>query len=226
MLLGHHWSCRWCNKNPITDCHRKLSHLNNSDTIMERAKSHNNLRVRNWNIWNMRYLKDFKFHVTNLSVKWLSELWFSSCNVGWEILGDYVLQDLGTWEMFPSVEMSFTCHWIVFCITDPLWGEPLSMVDSPHKGPGIHTTDLFLAVCQNKMLNKQSSCQWFVMQKRSCKITEMRLDYYHFNGLMQYCSISSVLHWAIKFMLWYWKLLWLKWSLFKTTICAYQWKPK
>ena len=150
MLLGHHWACRWCNKNPITDYHRKISHLNNSSTLMVRAKSHSNLRVRNLNIWNMRYLSDFKFHVTNLSVKWLSELWFSSCNVGWEILSDYILQDLGTWEMFPSVEMSSTCHWNTFCITGPLWGESTILVDSPHKGPGMHTTDLFFAVCRTR----------------------------------------------------------------------------
>ena len=57
-------------------------------------------------------------------------------------------------------------------------------MDSLHKRPVIQSYDVFFAVSLNRLLNKQSLCRWFEMQRRSCDVTVMLKvcvcgSYYH-----------------------------------------------
>ena len=55
------------------------------------------------------------------------------------------------------------------------------LMDSPHKGPVIYSFDVFFAVNLNRLLGKQSSCQWVEMPWCSCDVTVMThsLDEFH-----------------------------------------------
>ena len=55
----------------------------------------------------------------------------------------------------------------IFCITGPLWGEPLATGGFPSQRPVTRGFDVFLDVHLNKRLSKQSRGWWFEMPWRS-----------------------------------------------------------
>ena len=52
-------------------------------------------------------------------------------------------------------------------------GNHRSPVNSPHKGPVTRGFDVSYIASLNKLLNKESSCPWFDMLRRSCDVTLM-----------------------------------------------------
>ena len=61
--------------------------------------------------------------------------------------------------------MQYAHSFVLLCLVSVL-----SLVDSPHKWPVMQSFGVFFHVNLNKLLNKQSSCQWFEIQWWSCDI--------------------------------------------------------
>ena len=47
----------------------------------------------------------------------------------------------------------------------------ITSINAPYMGPGMRTFDVVFIFSPNKLLNKQSSCQWFYTPLRSCDVT-------------------------------------------------------
>ena len=82
----------------------------------------------------------------------------------------------------PLSEPMMVCLLAHICVTRPQWVKTWtcflhhwpffrSLVSSPHKGPVMWSSDIFV-VCLNKLQDNQSSCQWPEMPIRpSCDVT-------------------------------------------------------
>ena len=95
---------------------------------------------------------------------------------------DKVLQDY-----LPSNLISY--HWPL------MWGLPhWSPVDSLYKGPVMQNSDGFFVVIRNKLLNKQSSFQWFEMFQCSCHIIGIEQGVRHClqNGSLGDISLKKI----------------------------------
>ena len=77
-------------------------------------------------------------------------MWFCEC----EMYRVPVKHDLGT---------------AILLFYPEIWWSP---VESPHKGPVIQSLDAFFVLGQNKLIKKQSSCQWFQMPWRVCHVSD------------------------------------------------------
>ena len=67
---------------------------------------------------------------------------------------------------------------------------PELLVDSLHKGPVMQHFDVFCDVSLNKLLNKQSICQWFKTPQCSCDICITK--HYFTNVLLSYITYFDV----------------------------------
>ena len=85
-----------------------------------------------------------------------------------------------------------------FHITDPLWGNPPVTGGSSHKRPVMWGYEVAFDVSLKRLLNKKSSCRWFVTPWHT-RLTRFAIfgcsEMIHFVHLTKVHFIGTALHW-------------------------------
>ena len=90
--------------------------------------------------------------------------------------------------------MVMSCLGNTVCITDPLWGNHWSLVDSRHKELVMLSFGVFFIVGLNKLWYKQLNCQWLKMQ-------------WHWSDVMQPNTSKKYVHFFWSGLVWYYLIL-------------------